>query len=50
MSDPAASAANRAVSGLYQGFMTGAVLTLITRRGEDLAAELVFRHFRRQHL
>jgi hypothetical protein len=50
MSDPAASAANRAVSALYQGFMTGAVLTLITRRGEDIAAELVFRHFRRQHL
>src|SRR5262245_4489913 len=50
MSAPAASASHRAVSALYQGFMTGAVLTLITQRGEDIAAELVFRHFRRQHL
>lgn len=45
-----ASAANRAVSALYQGLMTGFVLTLITRRNEADAAEFVFRHFRRQHL
>jgi hypothetical protein len=50
MRAPAATAANRAVSVLYQSLMTGVVLSLITRRGEDTAAELVFRHFRRQHL
>jgi hypothetical protein len=50
MSGLAPSAANRAVSTLYQGLMTGFVLTLITRRGEADAAEFVFRHFRRQHL
>jgi hypothetical protein len=40
---------HRAVSVLYQALLTGFVLTLVTRRGEDLAAELVFRLFRRQH-
>jgi hypothetical protein len=50
MSVPAAAEARRAVSTLYQGLMTGVVLTLITRRGEAEAAEFVFRHFRRQHL
>jgi len=30
--------------------MTGLVLTPVTRRGEDQAAEFVFRLFRRQHL
>ncbi len=50
MSVPAETAAHRALSTLYQGFMTGFVLTLITRRGEADAAEFVFRHFRRQHL
>jgi hypothetical protein len=43
-------AGHRAVSVLYQAFLTGLVLTLVTRRGEDQAAELVFRLFRRQHL
>ena len=43
-------AAHRAVSLLYQSLLTGLVLTLVTRRGEDQAAELVFRLFRRQHL
>jgi hypothetical protein len=43
-------AAHRAVSVLYQGLLTGLVLTLVTRRGEDEAAEFVFRLFRRQHL
>ncbi|MGH7415539.1 MAG: hypothetical protein ACREKJ_15185, partial [Candidatus Rokuibacteriota bacterium] len=41
---------HRAVSILYQGLLTGLVLTLVTRRGEDDAAEFVFRLFRRQHL
>ena len=44
------SAGHRAVSVLYQALLTGLVLTLVTRRGEDQAAELVFRLFRRQHL
>jgi hypothetical protein len=41
---------HRAVSVLYQALLTGFVLTLVTRRGEDHAAEFVFRLFRRQHL
>ena len=43
-------AGHRAVSVLYQALLTGLVLTLVTRRGEDQAAALVFRLFRRQHL
>jgi hypothetical protein len=43
-------AAHRAVSILYQSLLTGLVLTLVTRRGEDRAAAFVFRLFRRQHL
>lgn len=43
-------AAHRAVSVLYQALLTGLVLTLVTRRDEDEAAEFVFRLFRRQHL
>jgi hypothetical protein len=39
---------HRAVSVLYQGLLTGLVLTLVTRRGEDEAAEFIFRVFRRQ--
>ena len=41
---------HRAVSVLYQALLTGLVLTLVTRRGEDDAAAFVFRLFRRQHL
>lgn len=41
---------HRAVSVLYQALLTGLVLTLVTRRGVDEAAEFVFRLFRRQHL
>lgn len=41
---------HRAVSILYQALLTGLVLTLVTRRGEDDAAAFVFRLFRRQHL
>lgn len=43
-------AGHRAVSVLYQALLTGLVLTLVTRRGEEQAAEFVFRLFRRQHL
>jgi hypothetical protein len=45
-----ASAGHRAVSTLYQALLTGLVLTLVTRRSEDDAADFVFRLFRRQHL
>jgi hypothetical protein len=41
---------HRAVSVLYQALLTGLVLTLVTRRSEEEAAEFVFRLFRRQHL
>ena len=41
---------HRAVSVLYQALLTGLVLTLVTRRSEEGAAEFVFRLFRRQHL
>ena len=41
---------HRAVSVLYQALLTGLVLTLVTRRSEDEAADFVFRLFRRQHL
>lgn len=47
---PGVTAGHRAVSVLYQGLLTGTVLTLLARRGETMAAELVFRLFRRQHL
>jgi hypothetical protein len=38
-----------AVARLYHGFVTGLILMMVTRRGADRAAELVFRLFRRQH-
>lgn len=41
---------HRAVSVLYQALLAGVVLTLVTRRGEEEAAQFVFRLFRRQHL
>lgn len=40
----------KAVSKLYNGLMTGLVLTLVTRAGEKTARRFVFAHFRRQHL
>lgn len=40
----------KAISRLYNGLMTGLVLTLVTRAGEAAAARFVFSHFRRQHL
>ena len=50
MSAPSDVAAHQAIADLYNALMTGVVLTLVTRRGEDTAREFVFRHFRRQHL
>jgi hypothetical protein len=43
-------AAYRAVGTLYNALMTALVLGLVTRRGEEVARDYVFRHFRRQHL
>jgi hypothetical protein len=40
----------RAVETLYHAFLTGLILTTVTRRGASGAAEFVFRIFRRQHL
>ena len=40
----------KAVSKLYNALMTGLVLTLVSRAGEEAAARFVFGHFRRQHL
>ena len=40
----------RAIATLYNALMTGLVLSLVSRRGGDVAREFVFRHFRRQHL
>ena len=47
---PASAAAYKAVGTLYNALMTGLVLGLVTRRGEETARDYVFRHFRRQHL
>ena len=38
----------QAVGELYHAYLTGLILTVVTRRGRDDAAELVFRTFRRQ--
>lgn len=49
-----AEAGWRAVAVLYNALMTGMVLSLVSRQsrlgGEAVAADFVFRHFRRQHL
>ena len=42
--------AYRAVERLYHAFLTGLLLTTVTRRSASDAAELTFRTFRRQHL
>jgi hypothetical protein len=39
-----------AVARLYHAFLTGLILTTVTRRDAGAAADLVFRIFRRQHL
>lgn len=38
----------QAVAALYHAYLTGLILTVVTRRGAAAAAELVFRVFRRQ--
>ena len=40
----------RAVEVLYHAWLTGLILTTVTRRDRAAAADLVFRIFRRQHL
>src|SRR5262247_2690302 len=40
----------RAVEVLHHAYLTGLILTVVSRRGGADAAELVFRTFRRQHL
>jgi len=45
MSDPM----REAVAALYHRYFTGLILTVVTRRGRDDAAELMFRTFRHQH-
>ena len=42
--------AYRAVETLYHDYLTGLILTTVTRRNPVSAAELVFRTFRRQHV
>lgn len=42
--------ATLAVAHLYHSWITGLVLSLINHKGIDVAAEFVFRLFRRQHL
>lgn len=42
--------AYRAVERIYHDYLTGLILTTVTRRDPASAAELVFRTFRRQHL
>jgi hypothetical protein len=44
------AAGYRAVAALYHAYLTGLILTVVSRRGGDDAAELVYRTFRRQHL
>jgi hypothetical protein len=43
-------AAYRAVEHVYRSYLTGLILTLVTRAGVAPAAEVVFRTFRRQQL
>jgi len=40
----------RAVATLYNALLTAMVVALIARRGAETAREVVFQHFRRQHL
>jgi hypothetical protein len=42
--------AYRAVETLYHDYLTGLILTTVTRRDTASAADLLFRTFRRQHL
>jgi len=45
--DPAAW---RSIATLYNALVTAFVVSLVVRRGPEVAREYVFRHFRRQHL
>jgi len=49
MHDPV-SRGYRAVEILHHAYLTGLILTVVSRRSGADAAELVFRTFRRQHL
>lgn len=42
--------AYKAVSTLYHAYLTGLILTVVTRRNKDDAAALMYRIFRHQHL
>jgi hypothetical protein len=48
--EPDDIAAFTAIEALYHAFLTGFILTLVTRAGARQAAEVVFRTFRRQQL
>lgn len=48
--DTAATAGWRAVAALYNALLTGTVVSLVARRGSDVARACVFQLFRRQHL
>jgi hypothetical protein len=50
VSDAAAGDGYEAVAELYHAYLTGLILTAVTRRSPATAAEVVFRTFRRQHL
>ncbi len=39
----------RAIAYLYHGFFTGIMLTMVTRRGVEDAAEFTYRLFRTKH-
>jgi len=43
-------AAWSAIATMYNAFVTAMIVSLVARRGSELAREYVFRHFRRQHL
>lgn len=43
-------AAWRAIATFYNALVTATVASLVVRRGEAVARDYVFRHFRRQHL
>src|SRR5215472_16280819 len=47
---PADAAAYRAIEHIYHSYLTGLILMLAARAGPVLAAEVVFRTFRRQQL
>jgi len=51
MNDTGSSPASwRAIATMYNAFVTAMIVSLVARRGSEVAREYVFRHFRRQHL